>query len=134
MPRRERLLAHAKLRAPRSTVGERLQASELKQNHGHKKRVVVRIPSPQPAWLLCQPEQPLQAHALHPSRCSAELTRKEIERRPDAHHDGSDTCHVLVRPLLLERAPKADEDHACPRRIDGVNVRCVLFRCGRAKP
>src|SRR5829696_2969552 len=94
-------------------------ARVLAREAGHEARVVAQVAPPQPARLAAEPEEPLEAAALHPVRRLRHEAGVEVERRADAdeHRRLEPRAHPL-HPLLLARHAEADPDDVGPLRVD----------------
>jgi hypothetical protein len=89
--------------------------------------ILTQVSASQAPWLGQQAEQPLKSATLHPTRRLRLDTRKKVERRSHAQHDGVNTMAVGVHPTVLLRTPQSYKQNANSGFVDGCDGFLVLL-------
>ena len=94
----------------------------------------VGIAAPQAARFRAQPKQPLEPVSLHPQWRLTLRSCQEVERSPDANHDGRlDAPEMRCHPEFLLRRAQPYPYDVGPRRVDRVNGDLILLCRQRAE-
>jgi hypothetical protein len=77
------------------------RTNQLRDGENKESRVVKEVAPPEPSWLRQKTEQPFQAASLHPTWRLRFRASQEIERGPDAEHDGLNAPGMCSHPKVL---------------------------------
>ncbi len=128
-PRRRRRAAalppHGRAAASVHAMG---LAQPLHRHEGQERRRLDEIPPEESSGLHQEPEEPLQAQALHPPGSPLDASAAEIERGTDAEQTDLQLTEVLRDPAVLLGSAQTDPENVGLHAVDIFDDRPVDLR------